>query len=151
MAFRTLQVVVFDVDGVFTDGKTWQDPTGQWRRSFSVRDTMGVRALRKAGVRVVVLTPALSTEIRAHFEKIGVDDFRDHCLDNEAAVEQILRAHGLAKKSVAYVSENKAGEVALRLGETVIYTAAKQGGDGAVLEICNLILQHEVRELSSHG
>jgi len=51
-----IKLVVFDVDGVFTDGRTWQDANGAWRRYFSVRDTMGIRALRKAGTRVAVVT-----------------------------------------------------------------------------------------------
>jgi 3-deoxy-D-manno-octulosonate 8-phosphate phosphatase (KDO 8-P phosphatase) len=137
-----VQVVIFDVDGVFTDGKTWQDQSGQWRRTFSVRDTMGVRALRRAGYRVAVLTPALSSEIKLHFEHVGLDAFKDHCLEPRIAIDHILRSYGFSMEHAAFVREAPSGAVELRLQESAIYTSARQGGDGAVSEICNLILQH---------
>jgi|GEM_PF-6874142 3-deoxy-D-manno-octulosonate 8-phosphate phosphatase (KDO 8-P phosphatase) len=143
-----VRVVFFEVDGVFTDGKTWQDQDGQWRRSFSVRDTMGVRALRKAGFRVCVLTPALSSEIRAHFERVGVDVFKDHCLDAESASAQILKALGFTAEAAAFVRESGSGGVELHVGGSALYVAARAGGDGAVLEISNLILQ-QVASLSA--
>jgi 3-deoxy-D-manno-octulosonate 8-phosphate phosphatase KdsC-like HAD superfamily phosphatase len=127
--------------GVFTDGKTWQDQAGQWRRTFSVRDTMGLRALRKAGLKVCILTPVLSTEIRAHFEKVGVDVFKDHCLEPQAAQSHILKAFGLTAEIAAFVGETANGEVQLRTQAGSQYVAARAGGDGAVLEISNLILQ----------
>jgi 3-deoxy-D-manno-octulosonate 8-phosphate phosphatase (KDO 8-P phosphatase) len=138
-----VRVVFFDVDGVFTDGNTWQDQSGQWCRSFSVRDTMGIRALRKAGLKVCVLTPVLSTEIRAHFERVGVDVFKDHCLDSRLAHEQILKALGLTLENAAFVTEGaKRAVVELRTKDASLYVASRSGGDGAVLEISNLILQH---------
>jgi 3-deoxy-D-manno-octulosonate 8-phosphate phosphatase (KDO 8-P phosphatase) len=146
-----LRVIFFDVDGVFTDGKTWQDQSGQWRRSFSVRDTMGLRALGKAGIRVVILTPVVSPEIRTHFELIGVDMIKDHCLEPLAAVEKILNSYGYSVDEAAFVSEasDRSGVVELCLHETPVYTTARLGGDGAVFEICNLILQYSGRRARS--
>ena len=140
-ALALVQIVFFDVDGVFTDGKTWQDQAGQWRRTFSVRDTMGLRALRKAGFKVCVLTPALSSEIRAHFEKIGVDVFKDHCLEVQVAQTQILKSFGFTLDHAAFVVETAQGEVELRTSGGSVYMAARAGGDGAVCEISNLIIQ----------
>lgn len=146
-----VRVVFFEVDGVFTDGKTWQDQAGQWRRTFSVRDTMGIRALRKAGFRICVLTPVLSGEIRAHFERVGVDVFKDHCLEAETASAHILKAYGFRSENAAFVRETAAGEVELCLNGSPIYVAARTGGDGAVLEISNLILQHASQDAGVHA
>lgn len=149
ISLGNLHVIVFDVDGVFTDGKTWQAAGGEWRRAFSVRDTMGVRALRKAGYRVVILTSAHSAEIKAHFDRVGVDVFKDHCLEPDAAIEQILRAYGVSKEHAAFVSEDGAGRVALSHAGLKRYISARQGGDGAVLEISNLILQYSHQHASA--
>ena len=149
-----LHVVVFDVDGVFTDGQTWQDAHGQWRRSFSVRDTMGVRALRKAGYRIAVLTASDSDEIKKHFEHVGVDVFIGACADPAEAIQrcmQTLKISAWSKRRIGFVSEDPAGSrsIVLTLGDADVYTSARKGGDGAVLEISNLILQHS--HSSSHA
>lgn len=148
-ALSRVRVIFFDVDGVFTDGKTWQDQTGQWRRAFSVRDTMGVRAIRKAGFRVIVLTPAASPEIRTHFDLIGVDVFRDQCLDSRAVVDQVLAAEGYSLDQAVFVAETASGEIEIRLNGIAIYKTSRQGGDGAVLEICSLMLQQNASQQMS--
>lgn len=143
--FANVHVIFCDVDGVFTDGKTWATAQGQWTRAFSVRDTMGLRALRKAGFRVCILTPVVgheTSEIRAHFERIGVDEIRENCLDPQATADSILRSYGLTAKSAAFIREASNGAVEVVVGGVSVYTAARSGGDGAVLEISTLILQH---------
>ncbi len=140
-ALARVHVLFCDVDGVFTDGKAWQDQTGQWRRTFSVRDTMGLRALRKAGFKICILTPAISTEIRAHFEKVGVDVFKDDVNDVRAAHDHILRAYGLTLEHAAFLTETAFNTVELRTKDGSLYVTSRAGGDGAILEISNLILQ----------
>lgn len=153
---RNVKLVVFDVDGVFTDGRTWQDANGAWKRYFSVRDTMGIRALRKAGHRVAVVTSGSSEEIRAHFSFVGVDEFHEGCFDKALTVTELMNALSLDASEVAVVSED-ACDASLfetlgfsatvptarpELQRVARYVTTRVGGDGAVLEICNLVLQH---------
>lgn len=156
---HSIKLVVFDVDGVFTDGRTWQDMNGAWRRYFSVRDTMGVRALRKAGFRVAVVTSASADEVRAHMAFVGVDEFHEGCFDKALTVTEMMTTLGLSAAEVAYVSEDACDSALFEtlgfaatvptsrpeLQRTARYVTARNGGDGAVLEICNLILQHSRR------
>lgn len=151
-----MKLVVFDVDGVFTDGRTWQDAGGVWRRYFSVRDTMGVRALRKAGYRVAVVTSGTSEEIRAHMAFVGVDEFHDGCFDKSLTVTDLISSLGIDPSEVAFVSEDACDASMFEtvgfavtvptarpeLQRNARYVTSRVGGDGAVLEICNLILQH---------
>ncbi|MES2963701.1 MAG: hypothetical protein V4760_07400 [Bdellovibrionota bacterium] len=151
-----VKLVVFDVDGVFTDGRKWQDVNGAWRRYFSVRDTMGIRALRKAGYRVAVVTSGASDEVRAHMAFVGVDEFNDGCFDKALTVTEMMARLGLETSETAYVSEDlcDAGlfeaigfgvtvpTARLELQRVARFVTSRSGGDGAVLEICNLILQH---------
>ena len=48
---RAVRLVIFDVDGVFTDGRLFYSPEGEEIKVFHVRDGVGVKALAAAGVR----------------------------------------------------------------------------------------------------
>lgn len=153
--FRNIKLIVFDVDGVLTDGRTWQDARGAWRRSFSVRDAMGIRALKKAGVRVAVITAAKSNDIREHMSFVGIDDFFEDCEDKAPALEQLVDRFGVSSSEVGWMTADvQDRSIACDLGCLITVPSApselknashhvtsSSGGDGAVLEICSLILQ----------
>jgi 3-deoxy-D-manno-octulosonate 8-phosphate phosphatase (KDO 8-P phosphatase) len=148
--------LILEVDGVLTDGQTWQDYQGVWRRYFSVRDSMGLRALKKAGVRVAVVTSLAAHDLQEHVSFVGIEDLHEACDDKAAAIGALLAKYGLAYDDVAFMSEDEkdieqmrrvgfaftvpTASDALRNVATVV--TSKTGGDGAVLEICSLILQH---------
>lgn len=156
---------MFDVDGVFTDGRTWQDTSGTWRRYFSVRDTMGIRALRRAGFKIAVVTTETSEEVRAHMAYVGVDEFHDGCFDKSLTITETMDRLGIGAGETAFVSTDSCDAglfESIGFGATTStarndlqrvarYVTARVGGDGAVLEICNLILQHMRRESAGPG
>ncbi len=153
--FKDIQLLVLDVDGVMTDGRAWQDGAGEWRRSFSVRDSIGIRALMKAGVQVVVVTENSSAEVRAHIQSLGVAEFFENCTDKSKLIQDLVTQLNLSTNQIALVSENHADiELFRRLPCAVTvdgadnemrlaarFVTTHRGGDGAVLEVCNLIMQ----------
>ena len=152
---KQLKLIVFDVDGVFTDGQTWQDATGSWRRYFSVRDAMAVRALRRAGFMVAVITSASSPEIREQMSQMGIEELFEDRDDKESVIRELLSRHSLEASEVALMSEDihdlslmqslgagitvPLAPKALR--ESALLVTARSGGDGAVFEACKMILQ----------
>lgn len=155
VSLSSLKLVIFDVDGVFTDGRTWQDARGFWRRRFSVRDTMGVRALRKAGLTAIVVTSAAAHEIRHHMGFVGVDEFHDDCSDKRRLITEIAKRHGAEFSEIAIMTaDEKDLELVRDLGCVITvpsaapelllvsrFVTASGGGDGAVLEACGMILR----------
>ncbi len=151
---RRIKLIVFDIDGVFTDGRTWQDATGGLRRYFSVRDAMSIRALRKAGLQLAVITPAVAEEIRRHMELMGLSEFYEDRADKLPILNELMRKYGVDASEVALVSEDERDlEVMSHLGFGITVPTAPErlrkaahvvtsrfGGDGAVMEICNLFL-----------
>jgi 3-deoxy-D-manno-octulosonate 8-phosphate phosphatase (KDO 8-P phosphatase) len=151
-----LKLIVFDVDGVFTDGRAWLDAKGQWRRSFSVRDTMGVRALRRAGYKVAVMTSLTSNEVEDHFRFVGVDLFHVYTGDKAQALRKIFYTLDEKANETCFVTEDSSDLELLRLigfgvaigsssedlQQAARFVTSKTGGDGAVLEISNLLLTY---------
>ncbi len=161
-SLKQLKMIIFDVDGVFTDGRAWQAADGSQRRAFSVRDTMGIRALRKAGYKIGVISSAEAEEIRAHVGYVGVDSFVEAKSDRSRALASMLAEFGVDSSEACFVTDLEADkELLLGVGFSVAlpsasdetqraarFVTSRNGGDGAVLEISNLILQHKnIREL----
>lgn len=150
-----LKMIIFEVEGVLTDGKTWQDSSGSWRRCFSIRDALGIRSLRRAGIRVAVLNHGTSTEVAEHMSRIGIDEYHDDCGDRAECVDRILKRAGFEPGEVGFMTDNVlALPVFKRVGFRFTVPTASQelkakallvtsqwGGDGAVLEVCNYILK----------
>jgi 3-deoxy-D-manno-octulosonate 8-phosphate phosphatase (KDO 8-P phosphatase) len=153
--FSQIQLLILEVDGVLTDGRTRQDEKGHWRRVFSIRDSIGIRALRKAGVRVAFLTQAQAVEIRDHAAMLGIDELIEDCSDKSAEIENLARRLDLRPEQILFMTDcvhdievfRKVGcsvvvasaQVPLKKAATYITRAV--GGDAAVLEICNQVMQ----------
>ncbi|HVK60069.1 MAG TPA: HAD hydrolase family protein [Bdellovibrionales bacterium] len=148
-----LKAVVFDVDGVFTHDQS--------RHVFSVRDTMAIRTMRKAGYKIGVLTTTRSLEIRTHVEFVGIDAFSVSA-DKSRALAEMLSKFGVDSNEACFVSRDR-NDIELIRGvgfgvalvtsdqetqQAARFVTSKPGGDGAIFEICNLILTHKnIREM----
>ena len=66
----TLKMVIFDVDGVFTDETMLRDEDGNEQRRFSVLDGRGTSRLREMGILVGVVSREPSEITKARKEKL---------------------------------------------------------------------------------
>ena len=153
---QNVKLLILEVDGIMTDGRTWLDNNGQWRRKFSVRDTMGLRRLRRSGYQIAVLSLSHDSDVRDHMAMVGVDFFFEDCVDKFPVYREILEKTGLKSEEIALMSfdpDDKALLQDVGLGITVPsagfelrgavhLTTSHEGGDGAVREVCNLVYQH---------
>jgi 3-deoxy-D-manno-octulosonate 8-phosphate phosphatase (KDO 8-P phosphatase) len=159
-SLHNIRLLVLDVDGVLTDGRTWQDSHGVWRRNFSVRDAIAIRQLRKSGYQIAVITDSHAQDISDHMKILEIDYFYEDCGDKPQALRHILASTGLSSSQVACLSAclghskddfellKSVGFAALvpnadlDLRRSAQYITKAEGGDGAVREICHLILRH---------
>ena len=154
-ALRRINLLVLDVDGVLTDGGLWLDPNGLLQKRFDVRDGMGIRLLKQAGVQLAFLSGGKggATEARAH--QLGIQ----HCLvgvkDKPAALQKLQQQMNATTATTAFVGDDL-NDLALRHQVRLLITPAdacpavrkqadavlsKRGGDGAVRELAEHILK----------
>lgn len=152
-SFRAIGLIVLEVDGVLTDGRAWPDASGQWRRRFSVRDSIALRAWRKAGAKVAVLTRSSSDDIHRHASLVGFDECIQACDDKAAALASLLQRWNIEpERAAAVIESDDDAWMAEELGCVVAvagagpaarkaahYVTEAEGGDGAVREACNAI------------
>ncbi|MCY4325433.1 MAG: HAD hydrolase family protein [Betaproteobacteria bacterium] len=151
----TIKALVFDVDGVLTDGRIVFTASGETRRAFHAHDGIGIVLLRRAGIRCAAITSASCPSISKRVERLGLDAFVDGCKDKGAAFARLLADWQLAAEQVAYMGDDlvdmapmlSAGVAAApsNANSAVLAAAAvvtdAAGGCGAVRELAEMILQ----------
>lgn len=149
-----IRILVLDVDGVLTDGKLYFDHAGNEMKAFNTRDGMGIKALQRAGIEVAVITGRKSGAVSHRMAQLGIQHVYQGREDKLDAFLDLLEITGLDASQVCFAGDDWIDlPVLLRAGLAVSVADAedhvkqqahwitrRNGGDGAVREICNLIL-----------
>jgi 3-deoxy-D-manno-octulosonate 8-phosphate phosphatase (KDO 8-P phosphatase) len=152
---RKIRLVVFDVDGVLTDGAIVLDDRGGETKSFHVRDGTGIKYLVRAGVDVAFLSGRSSEVVRARASELGVKEMTLGALNKIDAYEALVKRMGLADDQVAYVGDDlpdlpvlaRVGVAAAprdavaELDEALDTRLESAGGKGAAREFAEMVLK----------
>lgn len=151
---KEIVLLVLDVDGVLTDGKIIIDDLGNESKHFHVRDGHGLKLLMRGGVDVVLLTGRTSEVVKLRADELGIRDVYQGAKDKARVLEKILDKKGLPGERIAYVGDDVVDIPVFRMvgfsaavadspgyvRERADYVTEKRGGEGAVREICEMIL-----------
>jgi 3-deoxy-D-manno-octulosonate 8-phosphate phosphatase (KDO 8-P phosphatase) len=152
--FARVQLLVLDVDGVLTDGGLYYTESGEELKKFNVKDGMGIKLILKAGLEVAIITASDAPATRHRAQKLGIQHVWMGVEDKFAALKELCDKLDLDLSQVAYMGDDindlavmRAVGCPLTVADAMqanravaIYTTEKTGGDGAVREICNLLL-----------
>ena len=101
-----VQLMVFDVDGVLTDGTLFFDGRGESVKPFNVRDGLAIGLLRAHGVLTGVLSGRDSAPLQYRIEQLKFDIAVTGRLEKLDAYSAIKRERGLADSEIAYVGDD---------------------------------------------
>jgi 3-deoxy-D-manno-octulosonate 8-phosphate phosphatase (KDO 8-P phosphatase) len=152
---KPIKLLALDVDGVLTDCRVFLDESGEWRRFFSIRDGYGLKRLMDFGYQTALITASKAKDISERARALGVNYLFDGNLDKVPAFEELMKKTGFSEKEIAYMGDDLFDIPLLkRVGfaatvpdamedvkESVHYVAKRPGGNGAVREICDLIVK----------
>ena len=149
-----IRVVFFDVDGVLTDGGLYFSEHGESIKRFNALDGHGIKLLQRAGITPAVITGRDSRALRLRLTALGIEHAHFGTEDKRPAAEIILKALGLEWQQAAGMGDDWpdlpvltrcAFACAPANAQTEVlaqahYVTQKQGGRGAVRELCDLLL-----------
>lgn len=152
---KKIKLLILDVDGVLTDTRIFYDGK-EWRRFFSIRDGVGIKALLEKGYKIAVITGSRAEDIRERVKSLGIPYFYEGALDKGPSFEDLKKVSQISIDEMAYVGDDifdipMIQEVAFgvtvpeavdEVKKVAKYITQRPGGMGAVREVCDLILKH---------
>ena len=154
-----IKLLLMDVDGVLTDGKLYHIPDGAggvWEtKGFDSRDGIGLRWLTWYDIRTGVISGRLSPATVERARQVGMSYVYQGHIEKVPILEEILADAKIDPVHVAYMGDDLTDAVIMRrvgLGIAVAnareevkrvahYQTQAAGGDGAVREVCELLLR----------
>ena len=101
-----IRAVLFDVDGVLTDGTTLVGPDGAEWMGFSIRDGLALVAAQRAGLVTGFVSSRNSAPAAQRAAHLGIRHVRLGVSDKVAEVRQIAEVEGLGLDAVAYMGDD---------------------------------------------
>ncbi|MEJ2256839.1 MAG: hypothetical protein P8X98_07485, partial [Woeseiaceae bacterium] len=101
-----IQLVAFDVDGVFTDGRIYIADDGTETKAFHTQDGFGVRRLLEAGVHAAVISGRNSAAVEKRMAELGVQHVILGCKDKVAAMQDLAASLAIELQSCAFVGDD---------------------------------------------
>ena len=152
---KPIKLLILDVDGVLTDGKIIYNDRGEEIKAFNVRDGHGLKLLMRAGIEIALITGRKSKVVLHRARDLGIRSVYQKVTNKMEVYEKILKAKKLKDKNVGFVGDDlvdlpvlqrvgfsaAVGDAIPEVREVADYVASKKGGEGAVREICELLLK----------
>ncbi|MDI9478110.1 MAG: HAD-IIIA family hydrolase [Halanaerobiales bacterium] len=151
---RKIKMLIMDVDGTLTDGKIYLGNDGEELKAFNVKDGLGINLLHKEGIIPAIITGRSSEIVNNRARELKIEEVHQGIKDKLEVYRYLKEKYGLQDEEIAYIGDDlndleimeEAGvsftvrDGALLLQERCDYCASKNGGEGAVREIIDLIL-----------
>ena len=166
---RKIKLILFDVDGVLTDGKIWifPAPAGSQQsgaqpsvslieaKGFHAHDGTAIMLARMAGIKSGIITKRISETVALRAHDLKIDHVYQGIQDKASVVEQILEKEGITAAEAAFVGDDVIDLSAMRKCGLAIavknarpevkadahWITAHAGGDGAARDAVEYILK----------
>ncbi len=162
-AARDIQLLICDVDGVFSDGLIYMGNQGEELKTFHTRDGYGVKSLMNAGIEIAIITGRKSQIVENRMRALGINLIYQGQDNKIKAYHDICSKLNIAPEHTGYIGDDLIDWpvmdlVALKvcvadghplLAQRANYVTHIKGGHGAVREVCDLILEAR-GELDAH-
>lgn len=149
-----IRVVFFDVDGVMTDGGLYYSEAGEAIKRFHTLDGQGLKLLQRVGITPAVITGRDSKPLRLRLAALGIEHVHYGTEDKRPAAEQTLKTLGLDWSQAAAMGDDWPDLAVMRRCALACappnahaevkaishHVTKARGGDGAVRELCDLLL-----------
>ena len=149
-----IKLIIFDIDGVLTDGKLYFSATGDTLKAFNAKDGLGIKMLILSGIDVAFITGRKSEIVQQRTNELGVKYLFQGQSNKLEAYESCKNTLSLTDQHIAFMGDDIIDlPVMKRVGlpiapanafdyvqEHAQYTCKNNGGDGAAREACDFIL-----------
>lgn len=150
-----IRALTIDVDGVLTDGRIIYDEDGKTCHSFNVHDGYGIKAIQAIGIEVAIISGRESKAVDNRASELGIRNVYQGTVDKTEALKDFCTRKRIPTEQVAHIGDDVPdiclfqivgiafcvpnGTESARRSADIVTTLS--GGNGAVREICDLLLE----------
>ena len=152
---KGIRLFATDVDGVLTDAGMYYSESGDELKKFNTHDGMGIKLLQKAGLITAFVTQERTKLVARRAERLAIPELHQGVMDKLSVIREMAERHGLLLQQVAYIGDDvndleALGAVGFSCSPAdglplilaaVDYVCRKKGGEGAVREVVEMILE----------
>lgn len=149
-----VRLMVFDVDGVLTDGSLWYGAQGETLKRFHVLDGHGLKMLTTSGIGVALMTARDGPIVAWRAAELGISNILQGVRDKAGSLGNLAQTAGVDLASVGYMGDDVIDLPALQragfavsvpnapayVAQGAHWVTSAPGGHGAVRECCDLVL-----------
>ena len=161
-----IRLVIFDVDGVLTDGSLYLGDDGQEYKAFNSLDGHGMKMLQDTGVQIGIITGRSSEVVRIRMKSLGITHVYQGRREKLPAYQDLKQKLELEDEQIADVGDDVVDlpamtRVGLAIAVQDAHTFTKQhahwitpttGGHGAARDVCELLMsaQGKLQDMLDH-
>lgn len=152
---KKVKLLIFDVDGILTDARTFLDSSGNWCRLFNVRDGWAMVRLIEQGYKLGIITGAKAKDIQERVKYLKIHYLFEGQKEKTQAFEEMLKMANLTAEEVSYMGDDipdlplvkRAGfgatvpDALKEVKAEAHWVSECAGGHGAVRELCDLVYE----------
>lgn len=150
-----IEAMIFDVDGVMTDGRIIPTAEGDFIRCYNCKDGYALAYAIRHGYRVCVITGGYGKILERRLRMLGMQDFHIDCMDKITTLREYMAKYNLKPENVLYMGDDipdlecmrEVGmpvcpaDSAVEVLEVSRYVSQFEGGRGAVRDIVEQVLR----------
>ncbi len=153
-AAKSIRLLILDVDGVLTDGQLYYSTSTHSLKAFHIQDGLGIQLLQRAGINVAVISGKTSPGVAKRLTELGVQhQYLGHD-DKRPCYEELKQTLQLNDHEIAYMGDDLPDLTLMKrvglpvtvpnaasvMKQHIPFVTTLPGGNGAVREVCELIL-----------
>jgi 3-deoxy-D-manno-octulosonate 8-phosphate phosphatase (KDO 8-P phosphatase) len=153
--FSTINTLIFDMDGVLTDGSLLVYSGDEWIRKMNIKDGYALQLAIKLDYNIIVVTGSSSVPVAERLQKLGIKQIFQKVIDKKQFILALLEKSGTSSSQVMYMGDDQPdlpllswvglsccpADASRDVLETVDVITAAKGGEGCVREIIEKILR----------
>ncbi len=153
--FKNIKALIFDVDGVLTDGTVMVTERGEQWRSMSIKDGYALKQAVEKGLKVAIITGGTSEGVAKRLKGLGIVEIFLGIHNKIAAYEKVLTKFSVDAEEVLYMGDDIPDlEVMRQVGvaacpsdaapeilEQSHYISSHEGGQGCVREVLEKVMK----------
>lgn len=152
-----IDLIVLDVDGCMTNGEIIYSQDGNETKTFNVKDGLAIVSWMKLGKKAAIITGRESKIVRKRAQELGIDHLYQKVKDKKQKLVEILEKENLSFENVAVIGDDlndyqmlsvakrsfSPNDAVLHIKKNVQTILAKKGGEGAIREMIDILIEEE--------